>query len=263
MQLKRIRIYPIKSLMGMDLIEVGFTPVGALQNDRRWCFVNVGAASVTPDTVFMTKSEPTSQRSRLMQMQVSFIESAQRLSLEIDGQHSPTFQLPDEHDRLAGWCSDKIGIPLRLDESPDYGWPDTSVYGDAEFREQHSGPTLISTATLGYLSETLSISENDLFLRLRTNLLVHDSELLPFGEDNLETVQIDDVKFDIIRPVKRCPVPARDLSSGDYNKSFAKQLIDAKSATEVGKALSREDLYTASVFTKVVDVHGRLRTQSD
>ena len=39
MQLKRIRIYPIKCLEGLELERSGFTSAGALEFDRRWCLL--------------------------------------------------------------------------------------------------------------------------------------------------------------------------------------------------------------------------------
>ena len=61
-----------------------------------------------------------------------------------------------------------------------------------------------------------------------------------------------EVRLQVVERVPRCPVPARDVDSGRYDRGFARALVEAKAATRIGQPLDRGELYTASVFTRVL-----------
>ena len=88
--------------------------------------------------------------------------------------------------------------------------------------------------------------------------MIHDEALPPFGEDRLKQINLGDVQLAVVRPVMRCPVPARDLDSGEYDRNFTKRFIEVKSDSEIGSSLPQDELYSASVFTKVQDPTARL-----
>lgn len=258
MQLRRIRVHPVKSLTGLDVGSAEFTPSGFLRDDRRWCLVRQEASVVTPDAAYMTKVDKTGEASALARTRVHHGASLGVLSLELDGQTSPEFCLPQDSDAMSAWCSERYGVALRLEESTQQGWPDVAVYGSPEECGAVSGPTVISTATLAYLSDRLELPPEELLIRFRTNLLVHADDLEPFGEDELTEIALGDVPLAVAGRVQRCPVPGRDLSSGKYDRTFAKRFIEAKAESPGAKTLARSELYTASVYTRVLKPHAQL-----
>lgn len=258
MQLRRIRIHPVKSLTGVDVESAGFTSSGFLRDDRRWCLLRQDAGDVTPDSVYMTKVDKNADASALARTRVHHGSSLGSMSLELDEHISLEFRLPEDSDAMSAWCSERYGVALGLEESAEQGWPDVAVYGSPDEYAAVSGPTVISTATLAYLGDCLAMSPEELLLRFRTNLLIHADDLEPFGEDELTELTLGDVRLSVVSPVHRCPVPARDVASGRYDRTFTRRFVEAKSACRIGESLDRGELYTASVFTRVLTPHATL-----
>lgn len=263
MELRRIRIHPVKSLAGVDVQSAGFTASGGLREDRRWCFVQQDASDVTPDSVYMTKVDKNAETSSLGRTRVHHGSMLGVLSLELDGHVSAEFRLPEDCEAMSAWCSERYGVTLRLEESTDHGWPDVAVYGSPAEYAAVSGPTVISTVTIAYLSDRLELSPEELLFRFRTNLLVHADDLEPFGEDELTEITLGDVRLEVVGRVTRCPVPGRDATSGRFDRTFARRFVEAKAACPSGKTLQRSELYTVSVFTRVLTPQATLSTEPE
>jgi hypothetical protein len=221
--LERIRVYPVKSLAGVDLDVAEVEPWG-LRHDRRWLLLN-------PDGSVLTARE----QHELLALGAAPLEdgsisltgrdsSTLRVSTPVDGEHLPTTLSRLESVRSAGaeaddWLSDQLGQPVRL------GWLDDprrrtvseSHGGRAgdHLNLSDAGPLLLTArASLfqlnRWLAEDAAARLDDppaamVMLRFRPSVVVdHSAE--PFAEDGWSHVRIGAVEFRLSEQCDRCVV---------------------------------------------------------
>lgn len=210
-RLSRILIFPIKSLDPIALNEVEISAGGALKGDREFAMFDQQGKFVNG------KHNP-----KIHLIRASYNLGDRQVSLQIQNQNVVfTFHLDQQREALTDWLSEFLGQAIDLRQNAMNGFPDDP---DAW------GATVVSEASLRTVQswyQQPSLDLEQVRRRFRTNLEIADTET--FWEDQLfaksgETVpfQIGDVQFLGTNPCQRCPVPTRDVFTGEVYPEFQK-----------------------------------------
>jgi uncharacterized protein len=192
-----IKIYPIKSLDGVNVDSIGFTPTGSLKYDREFALVD------SEGEIINAKKFASIHHIRTM-----FDLETNTITLSTNNKSSETFKLNEDNLKLNEWFSDFFSKDVKIIRNTVIGFPDdTLAYG----------PTLCSTASIREIGSWLSETNIDLVRdRFRTNIEIDGVE--PFFEDQLPgekglntEFKIGDVTFIANNICKRCIVPSRIL----------------------------------------------------
>ncbi len=215
-KLRRITVYPIKSLDGHDLSESTVLPNGALADDRRYALVDGWGKYINGKTC-----------PAIHGIRATFSEDVQNVTLSCEGQQK-SFAMAAEQAGLAAWCGEVLGMKCRLIENAAGGYPDDC---------DSPGPTLISTASLETVTswfEGLDLAEAR--RRFRFNLELADAPA--FWEDGLVPEQHQVRRFRLGDLVwqghgicMRCVVPTRDSNDGAVTASFARDFTRHREET--------------------------------
>ncbi len=218
-RLASIRIYPVKSLGGIE-VESAVVEGPGLRDDRRWMVVD-------PDGLFLTRREvpamfgvsvkPEGEGFRLA---AGGRGSAWIPRVAAPGESAPVRVWKDEVVAVSGpseadaWVSEALGRRCRLVHLPSvsrravdprYGQPgDTVSFADGY-------PLLLASASSladveRRVGRTLSMD------RFRPNLVVDGSPA--FAEDDWRRLSVGAVRFDGVKPCKRCVVVDTDPVDG-------------------------------------------------
>jgi uncharacterized protein YcbX len=218
--LRRITVYPIKSLDGRDVTEARVMPGGALEHDRRWAIFD-GQGRVVNG-----KRTPA-----IHAIRAAFDETLSTVGLSRDAGESLAssrqFQLPNDASAAAEWLSEALGLKCRLVENPDDGFPDDTLA---------PGPTLISTASLAAVAAWFpGLDVAEVRRRIRANLEFDAPDV--FWEDRLADdglhqprFSIGDVAYRGRTICARCIVPTRDSQTGEAIAGFARAFADRRAA---------------------------------
>jgi len=245
--LRRITIYPIKSLDGIEVDAAHVLASGALANDRRFALFDSDGKIVNG------KRAPACHALR-----AAYDLAA--MTVRFNGEHE--FSLVDDQRQIGEYLSSALGIACGLAENTTTGFPDDT---DAP------GPTLISTATLDAVAEwfpglTLDEARRRFRANLEIDLFESGEPVEPFWEDRLvgpagTTVpfQIGDVRWLGVNPCQRCVVPTRDSQTGDpiagFQKSFAQHRAAALPAWAPRDRFNH--FYRLAVNTQLADGQSR------
>jgi uncharacterized protein YcbX len=213
MQIRRIQIFPVKSLDGALVEQTRITPGGILENDRIYAIFDQDGKVVNG------KRTP-----RVHELRCAFDPEIKEVCLwQNGGTASPPFPL-DAPAQIEEWLGDFFGFSLTLRREPQKGFPDDHTA---------FGPTITSEASLGEIQAWFpELSLAGLRRRFRTNLELTGGA--PFCEDQLfgapdelKPFQIGVVNFLGHNPCQRCVVPTRDPDTGrslaDFQKKFMEQ----------------------------------------
>lgn len=238
-----IRLYPIKSLDGIDVGEARVLSNGSLENDRRFALTDAQGRFVNG------KRFPSIHRVR-----TEYDLGA--LTATVWVQDAPesreTFSLESELPGLAQRLTRHFGFDVRIQESRIGGFPDDS---------ESPGLTIVSTASLAAVAEWydgLSLEESR--RRFRANVELDAS--IPFWEDRLageldETrpVKLGAVRLLGVNPCQRCAVPTRSSSTGEAIPGFAAQFAARRQGTlPAWSPRSRFDhFYRLAINTRTLD----------
>ena len=221
-----IRIYPIKSLDGIELqsVEVG---VRSLLHDREF-------AMLANDGRFINGK----RTGKVNQLEANYDLSEYRVSFSERGTGEQTsFHLINEKEKIEAWLSDFFGLTisfLRNTEGRLMDEPDKSCV------------TVLSTGSLEYLSQNMQdYSVDDLRLRFRASLEI--SDVPAFWEEKLADASEKPVHFRVgevlmagIKPRARCNVPPQDPFTGELDKTFVKKMIGARDRNVPDWSMVRE-----------------------
>lgn len=214
MQLRRIDIFPIKSLDGLQVSEALITAGGILENDRVYAIVDH-----TGRVVNGKRSE------QIHRLRCSYGSDVKEVWLRPANDSSATGFRLGEPASIQRWLSDFFGFPVALRHEPLKGFPDDS----AAF-----GPTICSQASLRRVREWYSEPTLDsVRRRFRSNLELDGDE--PFyedqlfgGPDELKPFSIGSVHLLGHNPCQRCVVPTRDAESGQPIRAFQKTFTELR-----------------------------------
>ena len=208
MELSRIRIYPIKSLDGVDVSEAAITAGGSLENDRVYAMFDGEGRIVN--------GKRTADVHRL---RCAFDERMREVTLRSEGSSTSTRFALDDPRPLERWFGDYFGFSIELRHEPAQGFPDDAVA---------SGPTLVGVESLREVQRWYEGLElENVRRRFRTNLELDGGEgfredALFGGPGELKPFRIGSVRFLGHNPCQRCVVPSRDPDSGEAIRGFQK-----------------------------------------
>jgi uncharacterized protein len=214
-----IHIYPVKSAGGISLEEVRLDALGAAL-DRRWMVVD-------GDGTFLTQR----RLPRMSRIQPRLTPDA----LELHAPGMPPLQVPvgvgqgERRDvvvweaRLAGervspqadaWVSSVLGVPahlVRFDEDRVIRPVDPAYAPGARVGFADGYPLLLlSRGSMDELNRRLD--EPVGVERFRPNLVVEG--VAPHQEDRWRRLQVGGVRFAVVKPCRRCSIPAVDPTTG-------------------------------------------------
>jgi uncharacterized protein YcbX len=214
MRLRRIAVFPIKSLDPVDVAQAVITSRGILENDRVYAIFDRDGRVVN--------GKRTAQMQRL---RCSFDPDIEEVCLwETDHSSAARFSL-SELEPIQRWLSDFFGFPVELRHEPESGFPDDPVA---------SGPTIVSEASLRVVQKWYDgWSLDSVRRRFRTNLEVEGGEafcedVLFGGPDELKPFRIGVVAFHGHNPCQRCVVPSRDPDSGEAHRGFQQSFAERR-----------------------------------
>jgi uncharacterized protein YcbX len=205
--LKKIIIYPIKSLPGVSLPRTGITKSGSLKNDRRWALFD------EHEKVLNAK------RSKQLHSIHFAMPSPDHWSLSWNQNKAEVFEFQIDQPKIEHWFSEHLNTKLHLKENSQHGFPD-----DLEAK----GPTLVSIQSLETICSWFpELHFDECLKRFRANLLI--SAPSPFWEDQLvgkkndpKTFKLGAIQFQGLKVCQRCIVPSRDSQSGISSPEFVK-----------------------------------------
>jgi uncharacterized protein YcbX len=218
--LRRLTLYPIKSLDGLDVPEARVLPSGALAWDRRFALLDEAGLVMN-----------VKRTARLHSIRAEYDLGRALVRLRRSGSSHPAeFHLHRDRPALAAWLTDALdlGLSLRLLEDPQRGLPD-----DLE----SPGPTVIGLGSLRAVAGWFpGIDDEEAHRRFRANLLLDTPE--PFWEDRLFArsgqavrFRVGEVEFLGINPCQRCGVPTRSSRAGEPWRGFQKTFSEARRGT--------------------------------
>lgn len=219
-----LNIYPIKSCMGIARQSVEVTVRGLL-HDRQWMLVGDNGIALTQrdfskmalikvdiiddDDVWLKLSAPGAPDFQLSKKEDSNGRAA--MGVEV---WDHKCQAVDQGEAVAQWFSAYLGTTCRLVQmNSDFVRsidPQYVVAPDDQVNFQDEFPLLvISEASLADLNSRLS--EQLPMNRFRPNLVVSGCEA--FAEDTWDVIEIDDVKFSVVKPCARCVITTIDQTT--------------------------------------------------
>ena len=221
--LDRIRVFPIKSLDGVDVDAAALTSGGALSKDREFALVDSDGDYVNG------KNER-----RIHRVSAEFALDARTVSLaaphDADAPAPATFDLedPDDREGIASWVGAFLGYEVALIGERSGGYPD-----DTEL----TGPTVVSRGTLREVASWFDgVGVDSMRRRLRANVELVSEE--PFVEDRLVAEPGERVRFRVggaellgVNPCQRCVVPSRDPDTGVEFDGFRTRFIRKREET--------------------------------
>ncbi|MES2919434.1 MAG: MOSC N-terminal beta barrel domain-containing protein [Pseudomonadota bacterium] len=224
MHLSELALHPLKSARRVRVPELVLGPLGP-EWDRRWMLVDASGRFVT-------------QRSHPRLCLLSALVERGRLRLAADG-WSDHRVVPDAcpaslavtvwgdtvlaqapSAAADAWCSDFLGLPLRLVFLPEsVVRPVDPAWAGAGHRTAFSDgfPLLLVTQpSLDHLNGRLreaGVPAVD-WARFRPNLVVA-GDLPPHAEDGWRRLRVGGVELALVKPCSRCVIPAIDPATAD------------------------------------------------
>ena len=233
-------IYPVKSCGGIKLSEAHLLETG-LAHDRQWMLVDADGRFVTQRThpamaLIQTALEADVLRLRAPGMGTDIevpvsdfdADAAPRLRSAVFRSEVQTLV---EGPLVNQWLSQYLGQPIRL------------VRADPTFRRQckprwegdrevttwlpDAYPLLVvSQGSLDALNRRLVArgAQPVGVERFRPNIVIHDDELQPHEEDDMERLIGPGYVLQMVAPCARCPMPNLDAASGRFQEEPTRTL---------------------------------------
>lgn len=213
--LARIRIYPVKSLDPVELME---SEIGimSLRYDREF-------AMLGGDGGFINGK----RTGRVNQLKASYDLPNQLIQLSLrSGGEVKEFHLVKESELIEKYMTNFFEMPVHFLQR---------THGELMDIPGTSSVTIVSEASLSSLQKDIQErSLDDLRLRFRANLELtginaFEEEWL-FGDPGIGMrFQIGEVEMIGISPRARCNVPPRDPFTGETDKSFIRNVVQSRS----------------------------------
>lgn len=219
--LDRIRVYPIKSLDGVDVDAAALAPAGGLVPDREFALLDADGEYVNGK-----------RERQIHRVRADFDLDARTVSLaaplDDDAPDAATFHLDDESAGIESWMEAFLGYEVSFVGERAGGYPD-----DTEL----TGPTIVSTGTLREVASWFEgVSVDSMRRRLRANVELAAST--SFAEDRLVgdpgdrvRVRVDDADLLGVNPCQRCVVPSRDPDTGEETAGFRQRFVEKRTET--------------------------------
>jgi uncharacterized protein YcbX len=214
-RVRRILLYPIKSLDPVSVAEARVLPGGALERDREFAIVDAGGQWIN------AKREP-----RIHRIRAEYDLPGRRVSLRAGAGEAAAFHLDADREGLEEWLGGFLGIGARLERNAAMGFPDDT---------DSPGPTVVSRETFDAVGAWFGIAADEAGRRFRSNIEVAAGAA--FWEDGLVSESGEPVAFQIgedrihgINPCLRCPVPSRNPDTGAVDANFQREFVARRQA---------------------------------
>lgn len=216
--LRRIVVYPVKSLPGVSVSSAKVLPCGALENDRRYALTDSDGRYLNG------KRTP-----KIHELRAEFNLAAGYVKLWTDALPKiESFDLARGRVPLLDYLSEHFGQRVRLQENRSAGFPDD---------EESPGPTVIGEASFLEVAKWFpGLTLEETRARFRANLELDVPA--PFWEDGLlgpagtaPEFRVGAVRYLAVNPCQRCVVPSRDSRTGEVTPLFAKRFSDRRAET--------------------------------
>lgn len=215
-RLERIRVYPVKSLDGIDLEAVRVLEGGTLDRDREFVLRDADGEAITAKRTAAVHSFDADFDPQTAEIAVAGPDGdRQRFDLETVG----------ERERAAAWFGDALETDLTIERDRSTGYVD----------RPEMGPSVISTATLETVASWFEgVTVDGVRRRLRANLEV--SGVPAFWEDRFvgasaPSFTVGDVALEGVTPCARCVVPERDPDTGEALPEFRQRFLEKRRET--------------------------------
>ncbi|MDQ2050185.1 MOSC N-terminal beta barrel domain-containing protein [Natronolimnohabitans sp. A-GB9] len=231
-RLDRLRVYPVKSLNGIDLEAADVLDGGTLAHDREFALFDRDALRSTADG---TDPDPADsdvvingkRTARVHDLRTDFDPETGVLVVEPTDGETASFDLESAagRDRAASWFGEFFDEDVSLERNRTCGYVD----------RPGTGPSVISTATLETVADWFDdVTVEGARRRLRPNLEISGVE--PFWEDRFvgadaPAFEIGGVRLEGVTPCNRCVVPERDPDTGDATPQFRERFVEKRRET--------------------------------
>jgi uncharacterized protein len=225
-RLANIRLHPIKALDPVSVREARIGPNGGLEFDRAWALYSADGRWVN------------AKRTAAMHLiRAEYAPDISRVTLAVPGDRRNippmTLAFPGDTEGAGEWFSMYFEQAIQVRYARE-GFPDDGLA---------PGPTIVSTASLEAVCEWFpGMVLDEARRRFRTTLEIEAAtsqngapreKLAAFWEDQLFAeseasvvrFKIGDVAFEGSNPCARCPVPARESSTGEVNVGFQTRFV--------------------------------------
>jgi uncharacterized protein YcbX len=215
----RLRIFPVKSLDGVDVEAASITPGGGLEGDRSFALFGPDGDPITGK-----------RTDRVHQLRTAYDPPTATLRVRDPTSDEPrSFDLDEKVQAAEAWFTDYFDQPVTIRRDDDRGFAD----------RPSAGPSVVSTATLETVASWFDeLTVEGVRRRLRANIEVAD--VPAFWEDRFVgdgapsfTVEGPDgaVRIEGVEPCGRCVVPSRDPDTGEPLEGFRERFIERRAAT--------------------------------
>jgi uncharacterized protein YcbX len=227
-----LHIYPVKSLKGIYVSKVGVSFRG-LDQDRRWMVVDdQGIALTQREFPFMSQLE-TELSADVLRLSLSNEANLSVNICDLDDTLRKVQVWDDTVDALyapenvSRWLSQVLKTPCHLvfmpDESVRRVDQDYALNPSDQVSFADGFPILlISQSSLDELNSRLvnPVSMN----RFRPNIVVEGCE--PFAEDSWKEIEINGVRYALVKPCARCVMTTINQETGEGGKEPLKTLAN-------------------------------------
>ena len=215
--LKKICIYPIKSLPLVEVSEAKILSSGALEHDREFALFDEDGKFVH------------AKRSKeIHQIKAKFSNDFNSVNLSTEKISETKFELT-ENKFINEFFSEHFGFKIFLKQNVAQGFPDdTNSLGPTLVGEN----SLIEVANWIQKEQNISLSIDELIKRFRPNLII--GEIKAFWEDEFiqgGVIYVGDIMIQGDKATPRCVVPTRDPSNGEILSGFAKIITENRKKT--------------------------------
>ncbi|MBE9114345.1 MOSC N-terminal beta barrel domain-containing protein [Lusitaniella coriacea LEGE 07157] len=226
-------IYPIKSCRGIQLQQAEVTPKGFMWDrefmvvDEKGLFLtqrkhpNLARVNVQIEGDYISLS---TDENRVPPLQFQPTSNGKAIEVTVWRSH---LRAIDQGDAVAAWfqtvlnTQENFRLVRQSPDDPRFVNPKYALQGNETVSFADGYPfLLVNTASLANLNQRLERAyQNDSqtvpMNRFRPNIIV-DTDL-PFAEDTWDSIQIDRVIFDLVKPCDRCIIITTNQTTGERN----------------------------------------------
>ena len=216
MQVTRIRLYPVKSLAGVDVRSASVRQWG-LDGDRRWGVIDANGTPVTArerNRMLALRAEPLDDGGAGTGAGEPLRVDPPTDAAPIPVGHSRQGEALPAGEEADDWLSTRIGGPVRLVWQPD---PLARVISERHGGRPGEGLSLADAGPL-LLATEASLAQLDAWtgddiapldmVRFRPNVVVDGD--VPFAEDDWSMVELGSVRYRVTEICDRCVMTTID-----------------------------------------------------
>lgn len=213
-RVERIRVYPIKSLDGIELDSVGVRSNGTLAHDRAFALFDADGE------VLNAKRDD-----RLHAISADYDPETGEFTVDAPSAEPARFDPDEDRSEAESWFEGVLDEAVTLRSDTERGLPD----------RPELGLSIVSTETIRTVASWFDeLTVEGTRRRLRTNVEV--SGVPAFWEDRLvgeeaAGFEVEGLRFEGAIPCGRCVVPERDPDTGEPLPEFRERFVRRREET--------------------------------